>query len=162
MPENDIAGSWFGFLTVHSRVTRKLDTSLSASHGMPITEFEVLLKLTQHGRPMRMSDLADACLLSRSGLTRIVDELEAQDLVRRESDLEDGRVLRATLTRPGVARFRAARRAHLANVRRLFLDPLTIAQREVLAASWQAILANMDQQSPPGARPRRRAGQRTS
>jgi MarR family len=79
-------------------------------------------------------------VLSRSGLTRIVDELEALELVRREPDENDGRVLVATLTPLGRRQFAAARRTHLANVRKLFLGPLTAEQRRGLGASWQAML----------------------
>jgi hypothetical protein len=70
--------AWFGFLTVHSLVTRELDALLGAAHGMPLVEYEVLLKLSIAGGRLRMSELAYVALLSRSGLTRIVDELEAR------------------------------------------------------------------------------------
>lgn len=135
--------AWFGFLTVHSLITRELDALLVASHEMPLVEYEVLLKLSLAGGRLRMSELADVALLSRSGLTRIVDELEALELVRREPDESDGRVLVATLTGLGRRRFAAARRSHVANVRRLFLGPLTAEQRRVLGASWQAIVEGL-------------------
>jgi DNA-binding MarR family transcriptional regulator len=91
-----------------------------------------------------------------------VDELEALELVRREPDEADGRVLLATLTPLGRKRFNAARRTHLANVRNLFLDPLTEEQRRTLGESWQAILeklgphtARRPRRSPPAAGRRR-------
>ena len=140
--------AWVGFLTVHSRLTRELDTLLSASHGMPLTEYEVLLKLRIGGGRMRMSDLAEACLLSRSGLTRIINELEAQQLVRREPDEQDGRVFYATITRLGASRFRAARKAHIEQVHRLFLDLLSDDQRRAMAAGWSAILQALDERQP--------------
>lgn len=131
--------AWVGFLTVHSRVIRRLDAQLAASHGLTLNEFEVLLKLQEAGGSLRMSDLAQAALISRSGLTRIVDELEAQQLVARQPDEKDGRVFLATLTRRGRARFNAASRAHLANVHALFLNPLTREQRRTLGDAWAAI-----------------------
>ncbi len=70
---------------------------------MPLVEFEVLLKLWLGGGRLRMSELADVALLSRSGLTRIVDELEGLGLVTREPDEHDGRVLLATITPLGDA-----------------------------------------------------------
>jgi DNA-binding MarR family transcriptional regulator len=149
--------AWFGFLTVHSLIARELDARLGAGHGMPLVEYEVLLKLSLAGGRLRMSELADAALLSRSGLTRIVDELEALELVRREPDENDGRVLVATLTPLGRRQFAAARRTHLANVRKLFLGPLTAEQRRGLGASWQAILEGL---GPDAGRRSRRAGQR--
>ncbi len=67
----------------YARVTRELDSLLVAAHGMPLVECEVLLKLSIAGGRMRMSELADAALLSRSGLTRIVDELQSLGLCLR-------------------------------------------------------------------------------
>jgi DNA-binding MarR family transcriptional regulator len=163
----DGQGAWVGMLRVHSMVVRRLDAKLAGSHGMTLNEFEVLLKLHLAGGSLRMSRLAEAALLSRSGLTRIVDELEAQGLVRRETDEDDGRVWLATLTRRGATRFAAARDAHIANVHELFLDPLTAAQRKALAQSWETIEAAMPadpEQLPPARanRSRRRPARRVS
>ncbi len=146
--------AWAGFLAVHARVTRELDALLGAEHGMPLVEYEVLLKLATNGGRMRMSQLADVAFLSRSGLTRIVDELEALGHVRREPDEHDGRSFLATLTPLGRRRFAAARRSHRAHIRQLFLDHLTDAQRSVFAESWEQILDAVD--SDTGRRPRRR------
>lgn len=163
----DERGAWVGMLRVHSMVVRRLDAKLAGSHGMTLNEYEVLLKLHLAGGSLRMSRLAEAALLSRSGLTRIVDELEAQGLVRREIDEDDGRVWLATLTRRGRARFAAARDAHIANVHALFLDPLTASQRKALAQVWETIEAALPtdpEQLPPARatrsrrRPARRAG----
>jgi DNA-binding MarR family transcriptional regulator len=146
--------AWAGFLAVHSLVTRELDALLGAEHGMPLVEYEVLLKLAINGGRMRMSQLAEVAFLSRSGLTRIVDELEALGQVRREPDEHDGRSLLATLTPLGRRRFAAAQRSHRAHIRQLFLDHLTDEQRSVLARSWDQILDVVD--SDTGRRPRRR------
>lgn len=156
--------AWFGFISLHARITGELDARLAASHGMPLTEFEVMLQLLLAGGSLRMSELADACVVSRSGLTRIVDELEHQGLVERAADEDDGRVFHAAITRAGRTRLRAAKRAHIANVRRLFLDPMAGAQREAMAASWAAIRATLDEESPATRRRRprpRRKAQRT-
>jgi DNA-binding MarR family transcriptional regulator len=146
--------AWFGFLTAHSVLTRELDALLGAAHGMALVEFEVLLKLWLAGGRLRMSELADAALVSRSGLTRIVDELERLGLVSREPDEHDGRVLLATITPLGRRRLRTARKSHLAHVHRLFLDRLTATQQHALAESWEAILGGLDADVPR----RRRAG----
>ena len=150
--------AWAGFLAVHARVTRELDALLGAEHGMPLVEYEVLLKLTLGGGRMRMSQLAEVAFLSRSGLTRIVDELEALGHVRREPDEHDGRSLLATLTPLGRRRFASARRSHRAHIRQLFLDHVTDEQRAVLAASWDQILDVVD--SDTGRRSRRRVAPR--
>lgn len=149
--------AWSGFLAVHSVVTRELDALMGAEHGLALVEYEVLLKLAVNGGGMRMSDLADVAFLSRSGLTRIVDELESLELVRREPDEEDGRVLVARLTPLGRRRFAAARRTHRANVRQLFFRYLTEEQQGVFADGWERILSGLEQDLTP-ARPRRRVG----
>ncbi|MEO8967908.1 MAG: MarR family winged helix-turn-helix transcriptional regulator [Solirubrobacteraceae bacterium] len=146
--------AWAGFLAVHSLVIRELDALLGAEHGMPLVEYEVLLKLAIGGSQMRMSELADVAFLSRSGLTRIVDELESLGHVRRERDEQDGRALVATLTPLGRRRLASARRSHRAHVRELFLGHLTDDQRGALAASWRQILDGIDANT--GRRPRRR------
>ncbi len=145
LPPVELA-AWSGFLHTHTRLMRRLDAHLVASHGMPLVEYEVLFTLQRAGGSLRMSELARAALLSRSGLTRIVDVLTAQRLVRRRSDPEDGRVIVATLTPAGRARMQAARRTHSQEVRRLFLDPLSAEQQATLATVWSTVLAGLDRE----------------
>ena len=143
--------AWSGFLAVHSLVTRELDALVGAEQGLALVEYEVLLKLALHGGRLRMSDLADVAFLSRSGLTRIVDELESLELVSREPDVSDGRVWVATLTPLGRRRFVAARATHLSHVRELFFRYLTDAQQNGLAECWEQILTGLeDDLSPTG------------
>jgi DNA-binding MarR family transcriptional regulator len=149
--------AWSGLLAVHSLVTRELDALMGAEQGLALVEYEVLLKLAVNGGGMRMSDLAEVAFLSRSGLTRIVDELESLELVRREPDEGDGRVLVATLTPLGRRRFAAARRTHRANVRQLFFRYLTAEQQRIFAVGWERILSGLEQDLTP-TRPNRRPG----
>lgn len=143
-PDDELEEVWFGFISAHARIARALDASLAATHGMPIVEYEVLFKLLRHGGPMRMSELAEVALFSRSGLTRVVDELCAQGLVTRTRDPTDGRGVLADLTPAGRRTVASARRAHLATVRRLFFDALSPAQRRALASAWRAVHAALD------------------
>ena len=124
--------AWRGLLRSHARLTRELDVELVSSHGLPLTSYEVLLFLADspEGR-LRMSELADSVLLSRSGLTRLVDRLERQDLLRRESCPSDRRGSYAVITQRGRALFDRARVTHLDGVRRRFLSHLS--EDEVLA-----------------------------
>jgi DNA-binding MarR family transcriptional regulator len=158
-------GAWFGFLRFHSLITRTLDAMLVSAHGTPLVEYEVLLKLSIAGGQMRMSDLADAALLSRSGLTRVVDELEALGFVTREPDESDGRVAIATLTKAGRRCFRRARETHLANVRRLYLEPLGPERVAELAEVWRDVIAGLPEdriRHRVSSRPRRAATGPTS
>lgn len=144
--------AWHGFLRTHARVTRRLDAALSASHSLPLTHFDVLIQLSLAGGLLRMSELADRLLVSRSGLTRIIDQLEAQDLVVRERDAGDARGLNASLTPAGRARLSDAAGAHTVNVREAFLGALTSAEQASLAAGWRAIAERLDATEPPPAR----------
>ena len=89
---------------------------------------------------LRMSELADAALLTRSGMTRLVDRLERQGLVRRERCAADGRGTYAVITAEGAARFAEARPTHIAGVRRLFLGPLKKKDQRALGEAFDAVL----------------------
>jgi DNA-binding MarR family transcriptional regulator len=138
----DELAAWRGFLRVHSEMTQRLDAELRAAHDLPLTSYEVLLFLSdsQEGA-LRMSQLADRVLLSRSGLTRLVDRLQKRGLVARADSPEDGRGCLALLTDEGRELFDRARGTHLAGVRRLFLERLTAEQRRELAGAWEELLA---------------------
>ena len=133
--------AWRGFLRVHSALTKQLDADLLAHHGLSLSSYEVLLHL--HDSPggcARMSDIASSVLLSRSGLTRLVDRLERAGLVRREGVEDDARGSNAVITQEGERTFAAARKTHLGGVRERFLEPLSAADRRTLARLWARIL----------------------
>ena len=130
-------GAWREFLRVHSTLTRELDEELRRSHGLPLSSYDVLVNLEgAPNRQMRMSELADAVLLSRSGLTRLVERLERDGLLERRDCPDDARGSLAVLTDAGVARLEEARVTHLTGVRRRFLDHFEDAELEQLAAYW--------------------------
>jgi DNA-binding MarR family transcriptional regulator len=133
--------AWRGLLRTHARVLADLDAELEQAHGLAVPEYEVLLVLTESGdKHLRMSELADAALLTRSGMTRLVDRLERQGLVRRERCAADGRGTHAVITEEGAARFAEARPTHIAGVRRLFLDPLRKKDQRALGEAFDAVL----------------------
>ena len=133
--------TWRGFLRVHSALTKELDAELLVEHGLTLSSYEVLLHLaTSPSGCARMSDLAGSALLSRSGVTRLVDRLERDGLVRREGVDGDARGLNAVITPAGRAAFERARRTHLAGVRERFLGPLSGEEREMLAQLWERLL----------------------
>ncbi len=133
-------GAWRGLLRAHAGLTRELDAELTREHDLPLSSYEVLLFLndSEEGR-MRMSELADSVLLSRSGLTRLVDRLERQGLLRRERCDSDARGLFAEITPEGRRLFDAARQTHLDGVRRLFLSHFSRAELRTLGSLWQKL-----------------------
>src|SRR5829696_5586240 len=116
-------GAWRGLLRVHSALVKALDAELLATHGLPLTSYEVLINLqAAPGRRRRMAELADGVLLSRSGMTRLVDRLEREGLLERDACTDDGRGTYAVLTEKGEACLARARPTHLDGVRDRFLQ----------------------------------------
>lgn len=139
--------AFIGFLRLHTTLVRGLDAELQAAHGLPLTAFEVMNWLAYApGHRMRMSALAGSVFLSLSGITRLVERLEREGLVRREPCPDDRRGFLATLTEAGLARLREAQVTHAAGVRRRFLDLLTPAQIEALGSLWHRLT---EAQPPP-------------
>lgn len=133
--------AWRGMLRAHAVLTKALDAQLEAEHGLPLTSYEVLLFVADaDDRRMRMCDLAESVLLSRSGLTRLVDRLERDGLLTRESCSADARGAFAKLTPAGERKLAEARATHRAGVRQLFLHRLTSEQQELLGDVWDAVL----------------------
>ncbi|HET9123371.1 MAG TPA: MarR family transcriptional regulator [Solirubrobacteraceae bacterium] len=134
----DELAAWRGMLAVHARVTRRLDAEMQAAHGLSVSAYEVLMFLADApGHRLRMSEIADGVLLTRSGCTRLVDRLATRGYVVRAAADCDGRGLYATITPEGLAIARAARRTHLAGVRREFLARLDAADERRLGEIWQ-------------------------
>jgi DNA-binding MarR family transcriptional regulator len=132
--------AWRGMLRAHSQLVRTLDAELAREHDLPLSSYEVLLFLNdaESGR-MRMSELADTVLLSRSGLTRLVDRLERLGLLKRERCTSDARGLFAEITPEGRRVFAQARQTHLDGVRRLFLERFSRDELRTLGGLWQKL-----------------------
>jgi DNA-binding MarR family transcriptional regulator len=129
--------AWRGMLEAHSRVMRQLDAQMQAEHGLSVSAYEVLMFLDDAPEHrMRMSDIADSVLLSRSGCTRLVDRLAHPGYVTRCSASDDGRGLYAQLTSAGLEKIRAARITHHEGIRRFFLDHLTTTDQIALGDVW--------------------------
>lgn len=137
--EGELA-AWRGFLRTHAGLVKELDADLEAQHQLPLTSYDVLTTLADQpqGR-MRMRDLADAVVLSRSGLTRLVDRLQREGLLEREQCASDARGAYAVLTETGRARLREAQPLHRDGVRRRFLSRFSAEELRVLANFWERL-----------------------
>jgi DNA-binding MarR family transcriptional regulator len=139
-------GAWREFLHAHAVLTRELDEELRRSHGLPLSSYDVLVNLeSAEDRQMRMSELAEAVLLSRSGLTRLVERLEREGLLARADCPSDARGSLAVLTDTGMARLAEARKTHLRGVRERFLDHFSDDELERLGEHWRRLLPPEDQ-----------------
>jgi len=127
-------------LRAHAELVRELDAELAREHDMPLSSYEVLLYLADspEGR-LRMSELADRVLLSRSGLTRLVDRMERDGLLRRQRCEQDQRGWFAEITAEGRELFERARKTHLDGVRERFLSHLSRDEQRTLAELWEKV-----------------------
>jgi DNA-binding MarR family transcriptional regulator len=142
--------AWRGLLRVHSALVKALDAELLARHELPLTSYEVLIHLgAAPGRRRRMAELADGVLLSRSGMTRLVDRLERDGLLERDPCTDDGRGTYAVLTDKGEALLAEARRTHLDGVRDRFLQHFEPDELRTLATLWNRVLPGSADLSPP-------------
>jgi DNA-binding MarR family transcriptional regulator len=132
--------AWQALLHAHHQVTRKLDAELREEHRLPLGAYDVLLRLARAPEQrLRMTELAEKVLLSPSGLTRVVDRLVADGLVRRDRFQGDARVTMARLTSRGRQRLRRAARTHLRGIREHFSGRLSQAQLRSVAAALEVI-----------------------
>ena len=134
------SGAWRGLLRAHAGLVKALDGELEAAHGLGLSSFEVLLRL--EGAPerrMRMCELAESALLSRSGLTRLVDRLERDGFVARDSCPHDARGSFAVLTESGAQIVAVARATYIEGVRRHFLARFSAAELDSLSAFWDRL-----------------------
>ncbi|WP_249020574.1 MarR family winged helix-turn-helix transcriptional regulator [Conexibacter sp. S30A1] len=127
-------GAWRGYLQSHAGIVRELDADLIAHHGLTVRDYEVLLYLAQADeRQLPMSALSERTMLTRSGITRLVDGLVDQGMIERISCERDARVSYARLTDAGHSKLREAGRTHVAGIERLFLSNFTATELEQLA-----------------------------
>ena len=135
-------GAWRTFLQAHARVVRELERELQAEQGLALTDYDVLVQLgAVEGRRLRMSELADRLLLSRSGVTRLVDRLVTAGLVERVNCDDDRRGQWAALTDAGLRRLREASPTHLRGIAEHFLDRLSSDELRSLQESLDRVIA---------------------
>jgi DNA-binding MarR family transcriptional regulator len=135
---------WRAFLQAHARITRRLDEELRAEHDLSLAEYDALLTIADAPeRRIRMRQLADRVILSKSGVTRLIDRLVLDGLVQRDACLSDARGAEAVLTPAGLDRLRRASRTHLRGIDEHFLaalgpDDLAAIQRSMRALADRA------------------------
>ena len=131
---------WRAFLLAHARVSRRLDEELRAEHDLSFAEYDALLTIAQAPeRRIRMGLLAEEVLLSKSGVTRLIDRLVNDGLVERSACLADARGAEAVLTAEGLDRLRAASRTHLRGISEHFLAVMDQADLDTLERSMGAV-----------------------
>jgi DNA-binding MarR family transcriptional regulator len=132
--------AWRGLLRTHASLAKRVEAQLEGEHKLPLSSYEVLQHLLDapSGR-MRMCDLAEQVQLSRSGLTRLVDRLEREQLLSRCICDHDARGAYACLTERGRERLCEARKTHRTVVREHFLSHFSASELQTLASMWERI-----------------------
>lgn len=132
--------AWQGFLRVSTRLGRLLDAESTDAHGLSGNDYDVLIQLgLAPKRRLHLTALASQVLMSPSGISRLVDELERRGLVERERREDDARSYDVVLTPTGRTQLKKANRTHLAQVREHLLDRLSDGQLDQLAEIWSAL-----------------------
>jgi DNA-binding MarR family transcriptional regulator len=135
--------AWIGLLETHKQLTRALEVELEAEFGLSLSGVEVLGRLAAaEGRNLRLSVLAGECGLSLSRISRIVDTLEARELVERRSSAADARAVEAHLLPSGLALVRKAQSSHMESVQQRFFDQLSASEIEMLAGVFGRFAPN--------------------
>jgi DNA-binding MarR family transcriptional regulator len=138
--------AWRTFLTAHATIIRALEAELEADQDLALSDFDVLAQLQVAGGTLRMRDLADRVLLSRSGLTRRIDRLEGAGYVQRTACETDRRGSYARLTDAGRDRLTNALPVHLRGIEDHFIAPLDADARATSGATRAKVV-------PPDRRP---------
>jgi len=137
--------TWRTFLRAHAQVLRSLEADLISAHELPMASYDVLVQLSESpGSSLRMTELAERVLLSRSGLTRLVDRLEREGLVERQACPSDARGTLAVLTGAGWTRLREAWPTHLAGVVDRVVGRFTPAELETLGGLLSRLVDGPD------------------
>lgn len=152
-PDDPRLRAWVAFLQAYAVVTRRLEAELHAERGLSLADYDALVQLAiADDRRLRMSELADRVVLSRSGVSRLVDRLAADGLVARRACPTDARGSWAELTPAGLDRLRDAAPVHLRGVDAHFLSPIAAEDREGLVRALEAVVRGLqapDEAVPP-------------
>jgi DNA-binding MarR family transcriptional regulator len=127
--------AWVSFLRAHAAITRQLNADLLNAHGLTLSDYEVLLRLSSaENQMMRRVDLAESVILTASGITRLLDGLERAGFVEKASCASDARVSYAKLTAEGRRKLGAAAETHLTGIEELFTGRFEASELDKLGA----------------------------
>ncbi len=144
LPRVDDKGveAWAALLRSHAAVVGRLEREMDRERHLALRWYDVLLSLFRAPRPgLRMQDLAEAVVLSRTRVSRVVDEMEAAGLVERKPNPADGRSIIVVMTRKGRTEFRAAAPVYLRGIAQHFTALLTAGELECVATALGKVVA---------------------
>lgn len=132
--------AWVALLRAHATLMRQLESDLENETGLALADFDVLAQLADAGGELRMTELADRALISRSGMTRRVARLADEGLVRRANADADARGVVVGLTDTGVARLAETAPSHLRGISKFFVDKLDNEELAILERALSKVI----------------------
>ena len=142
--------TWRVFLVAHARLERLLDEELRSEHDLTLAEYDALLQLAESpSRRLRMHEIADRVVLSRSGVTRLIDRLVRDGWVERSQCASDARGAEAVLTASGLDLLRVASRTHLRGISDHFVAAIAPAELTAVDRAMRAIVAGLGPDTAP-------------
>jgi DNA-binding MarR family transcriptional regulator len=142
LPDRGGLEAWSSLLRAHATLMRRLEVELAETTGLALADFDVLAQLANAGGELRMTELADRALISRSGMTRRVARLVDEGLVRRANADADRRGVVVALTDAGVARLTETVPVHLRGVKELFVAQLDEQELAALKSSLDKVVVD--------------------
>ena len=140
MPGRRGLEAWVSLLRAHATLMRRLDTDLERETGLALADFDVLAQLANAHGELRITELAERALISRSGMTRRVARLADQGLVRRDRARTDARGVVVALTEEGIARLAETAPVHARGISKLFVDQLDDQELAVLERALNKVI----------------------
>ena len=139
--EQSMLDTWRGFLFANAKVVRALDTDMIEQHDLSLTWFDLLSRIKQApGQRLRMHQLEEASLFTRSGITGLADRLEKAGFVRRERSAEDRRGVYLAITQAGIDKIDEVWPDHQLSIQNHFAQHLDPEDVKALQATTQKIL----------------------
>src|SRR5438874_4800516 len=135
-------GAWRSLLRAHATLMRRLDTDLERETGLALADFDVLAQLAEAHGELRMTELADRALISRSGMSRRVARLADEGLVRRDKAGSDGRGVVVALTETGIARLAETAPVHARGISKLFVAQLDDEELGILERALNKVIVD--------------------
>ena len=142
LPDRGGLDAWSSLLRAHATLLRRLEVDLAQATGLALADFDVLAQLANAGGELRMTELADRALISRSGMTRRVARLVDEGLVRRANVDADRRGVVVALTYAGVARLTETAPVHLRGVSELFVAQLDEQELAALKSALDKVIVD--------------------
>jgi DNA-binding MarR family transcriptional regulator len=141
----DSVAAWRALLVAHNRALTAIEADLREAGTIPLTWYDVLLELNAVDDGLRMQELGGRVVLSRTRVSRLVDEMEAEGLVQRVPDPEDGRATYAVITAAGLKALKDTAPLYLARIEEHFTRHLSATEQRAIASGLSKVVAVHEQ-----------------